>query len=67
MEKPKTMRHLMASWKKVPKDIFVGREVLEIGVSSAIINFNEGVCGIIGLFETLNLNPGYFTYRLCSA
>ena len=52
-------------WKKVPKDIFVGREVLEIGVSSAIINFNEGVCGIIGIFETLNLNPGYFTHRFC--
>ena len=67
MEKLKTaMRHLMASWKKVPKNIFVGMEVFEIGVSSAIINFNEGVCGIVGIFETLNLSPG-FSHRFCSA
>ena len=52
-------------WKKVPKDIFVGRDVLEIGVSSAIINFNDGFCGLIGIFGALNLNPGYFTQRFC--
>ena len=25
-------------WKRIPKDIFVGRKVLEIGICSAIIN-----------------------------
>ena len=52
-------------WKKLPKDIFAGRDVLEIDVSSAIINFNDGFCGLIDILGALNLNPGYFTQRFC--
>ena len=33
-------------WKKCPKDIFISRHVLEIGVASAVINFNDGVMGL---------------------
>ena len=29
-------------WKICPKDVYVGRTVLEIGTASAVINFNEG-------------------------
>ena len=29
-------------WKSCPKDVYVGRTVLEIGTASAVINFNEG-------------------------
>ena len=29
-------------WKKCPKDVYVGKCVLEMGVSSAVICFNEG-------------------------
>ena len=29
-------------WKRCPKDVFVGRKVLEMGVASAVIFFNDG-------------------------
>ena len=32
-------------WKRCPKDIFVGKIIIEIGVSSAILSFNEGNAG----------------------
>ena len=33
-------------WKKCPKGIFLSRHVLEIGVASAVINFDNGVMGL---------------------
>lgn len=34
-------------WKWCPKDVFVGRNTLELGVSSAVISFNGGATGIL--------------------
>ena len=34
-------------WKRLSKDVFVGPYVLEMGVCSAIINFNSGTNGIL--------------------
>lgn len=45
-------------WKKCPKDVFVGRNVLELGVSSAVIEFNGGSCGIIDVYQKLGLVAG---------
>ena len=38
-------------WKKFPKDVFVERFTLEIGVASAVINFNNGATGIIDVLK----------------
>ena len=38
-------------WTKCPKNVYVEREVLEMGVSSAVINFNNGACGILNVFH----------------
>ena len=38
-------------WTRCPKNIFVGRRVLELGVNFAILNFNNGSKG---LFDVLN-------------
>ena len=38
-------------WKRIPKYIFVGRKVLEIGICSAIINFNDGATGFCKCYE----------------
>ena len=43
-------------WKRCPKDIFVGRTTLEIGVASAVIRFNDGVSGVLKVLKTLKLN-----------
>ena len=52
-------------WKKCPKDVFVGRNVLELGVSSAVIEFNDGSCGIIDVYEKLGLVAGRKTAEGC--
>ncbi|XP_065680580.1 uncharacterized protein LOC136094527 [Hydra vulgaris] len=49
-------------WNKCPKSRFVSRTVLEIGVYSAIINYNEGVIGLNRVFKLLNLTPGKYFF-----
>ena len=44
--------------KRCPKDVYVGRTVLEIGTPSAVINFNEGFQGMLKVFKELGINPG---------
>ena len=51
--------------KCCPKDIFVGRDTLNMGCCSAIINFNDGLRGIIDVFDKLNLKSGHYTNTFC--
>ena len=53
-------------WTKCPKNFYVEREVLEMGVCSAIINFNDGACGTLNVFRNTNMKPGYFTAMCCN-
>ena len=48
-------------WSKCPPNIFVGRKTLEMGVFSAVINFNDGESGLVRLLDLLRLPVGYFT------
>ena len=48
-------------WTKCPKNIYVQRNVLEMGVASAVINFNDGNCGILNVFINAGMETGYFT------
>ena len=50
-------------WKKAPKTIFVNRKVLEIAVCSAVMEFNDGYCGIVAALNTLELVRGFFTNK----
>ena len=45
-------------WKRCPKDVFVGRSTLEMGVASAVISFNDGQSGILKVMGNLSMNPG---------
>ena len=41
--------------EKCPKGIFISRHVIEIGVTSAVINFNDGAMGLSGIiFQSLD-------------
>ena len=42
-------------WKRCPKEVFVGCVILELGVASAVIAFNDGLSGIIEVFNKLNI------------
>ena len=43
-------------WKICPKDIYVGRTVLEIGTASTVINFNDRFQGMSKVFKELGIN-----------
>ena len=52
-------------WQLCPKDVFVGRVTLELGVASAVITFNDGFSGILEVFNKLNIKPGIFCENYC--
>ena len=53
-------------WKRLPKDIFVGRKVFEIGICSAIVNFNVGATSFLAdVRKKLCLVDGNFTRVFC--
>ena len=52
-------------WKRCPKDTYVGCNVIEMSVSSAIISFNSGKQGIFDVYRCCNLEPGPYTELYC--
>ena len=48
-------------WKKFLKDIFILRYVLEMGVASTVINFNNGVIGLSQIFQSRDLLFGKYS------
>ena len=48
-------------WKRVPKDIYVGWEALEMGVASAVINYNNGLNGISDVYNELSITTHFHT------
>ena len=42
-------------WTRLPKNVFVGWYTFQIGVSSAVISFNFGSHGLLGVFRKLNI------------
>jgi hypothetical protein len=47
-------------WKKCPKDIFVSKQILELAVASAVIEFNGGSISLQGVYKDLGLNFGVY-------
>ena len=47
-------------WKKCPKEIFVSRKLLEIGICSAVIEFNDGKSGLTPIIQVLGLHVSKF-------
>jgi len=42
-------------WKRCPKDVFVNRSTLEIGVNSAVLQFNDGPIAITSVFKEVGI------------
>ena len=47
-------------WKRCPKTIFAGKQILDIAVSSSVLNFNDGGQGILNVMKRLKLKRGVF-------
>ena len=45
-------------WIKCPKSVFVTKSVLEMGVNSAIMEFNDGACGINKVYKMFGIITG---------
>ena len=43
-------------WAKCPRNVFVTKPVLQLGVNSAVIEFNEGTNGVIRVLEELGID-----------
>ena len=47
-------------WKRCPKDVYVGRTTLGMGIYSAIIDFNVGAKGLLKVMDEYGLVEGDF-------
>jgi len=52
-------------WNKCPKNVYVERFTLEIGVCSAILNYNSGISAISGVLKSAGCPVGFFTRKFC--
>jgi hypothetical protein len=52
-------------WQIIPKEVFVHRDSLEIGVYDAVLHFNIGCDAIVELFKSMNIPAGKYTEFAC--
>ena len=52
-------------WQTSPKEVFVEKQTLQVGVCSAIVNFNSGMNGVISVLRDLGMASGHFTMAFC--
>ena len=52
-------------WQRVPKEVYVGRETLELGLYDAVAHFNIGAVTVIRIFQAFNIPPGKYTEEGC--
>ena len=47
-------------WKRAPKDVFVGKYVLDIAVASAVVAFDDSAAGIINIMDKIGPHTGHW-------
>ena len=52
-------------WKKCPKDVYVSRNIIEIGMAAPVLELNNGTQGIRKLYENSGLHFGKFITAAC--
>ena len=52
-------------WQRVPKEVYVGRETLGLGLYDAVAHFNIGAVTVIRIFQAFNIPPGKYTEEGC--
>lgn len=58
---PKSKRKFNSTiWQRIPKTVFVGLETLKLGVTDAVICFNDGSNAKCNVLERLGIKPGKF-------
>lgn len=52
-------------WQRIPKEVYVGSETLQLGLCDAVAHFNIGSITVIELFQALGILPGKYTEEGC--
>ena len=52
-------------WERIPKEVFVGADLLEFGVFEAVSHFNIGARTVLLLLKALKISPGKYTEEGC--
>ena len=52
-------------WQCVSKEVYVGREILQMGLYDAVAYFNIGRSAVLKLFHALGIRPGKVTETSC--
>ena len=52
-------------WQRVPKEVFVGRDVLKFGLFDAVAHFNVGAQTVLQLYGALGIPSGKYTEEGC--
>ena len=52
-------------WQRIPKEVYVGSEKLQLGLYDAVAHFNIGSITVIELFQALGIPPGKYTEEGC--
>ncbi|GBM11617.1 hypothetical protein AVEN_213138-1 [Araneus ventricosus] len=50
-------------WTILPKNTFMELQTLRLGSSIAVLLFNDGFSGIIGVLNELGITPGHYTLK----
>ena len=51
--------------KRLPKDIFVGSNVLTMGVCSVVLASNSGIIAMLRIYQKLEMKSGFYTREFC--
>ena len=52
-------------WKLCPKELFLGKESVDIACSIAVSKFNDGVCALLSLSERCELTSSLYCVSIC--
>ena len=52
-------------WERAPKANYCGLNTLKLSVYDAVASFNYGGKATLDILSFLNLEPGYFTMKMC--
>ena len=47
-------------WQRCPKQTFLSKQVLESGVYSSVLTYNDGFISLKNLFKKLDIKPGKY-------
>ena len=52
-------------WCRLPKGVFVGSDLLKLGIYDAVSHFNVGAKAVINVLNKLGIKPGSYTEDAC--